>query len=100
MTGKAVGLLCLPLVDDEDTARAELELLAKKHGLDLVQTVGAFPRTDHWLYILFERIRHYDADAVVMIADHTNGLGSAIADHADLITPDAVTPRTGSRWWM
>ncbi|WP_280363785.1 hypothetical protein [Nocardia wallacei] len=83
----AVGVICLPLVQDPDAAEAELERLAVEHGKQLVETLRVWPKEPGWLFRLLETVNAKRAVAVVALdLEHIGACSVAVVGAADLIT--------------
>lgn len=85
----AVGVICLPLVQDPDAAEAELATLAVEHGRQLVETLRVWPSEPGWLFRLLETVNAKEARAVVALEmAHIGACSAAVVGAADLITRD------------
>lgn len=85
----AIGLLCVPLVEDVDTAMRKLRYLAATGNRHLVDTILYHPGDD-WLSRLGKLVKSHGALAVVVLDEaHYEGEEEAItALSVTLSTPD------------
>ncbi|MBF6213796.1 hypothetical protein IU487_22520 [Nocardia puris] len=95
-TRDALGLICLDLTEDAETARYQLRRLAVGHGLDLTDTM-TYRRTESgWMFRLIESVHHLGAHAVVAPGrQHVDGAELAVTGVADLIAPGSHRPYIG-----